>query len=137
MLPTSALLWAEPDPFAPWLQLVMQGGALVVLLLLAFQAPKVIAALKAWRHETEVAHREERERMRTDAREEREAARAAADKAQTSILEHCEEATRRGETALAAMQKEIEYLHEAVELLGRPKRRQQPPPAQPPGGQQL
>lgn len=135
-------LWAEADPFAPWLQLVMQGGALVVLLLLAYQMPRALGALKAWRHETEVAHREEREQMRRDAREEREQVRAAAReereqaaalaaKAQAAIVSHCDERDKRAEAVLGSMQKEIEYLHEAVEALGRPRRKQPPQ-----GGQQ-
>lgn len=111
-----ALIAAEVDPVSPWLQLIVQAGALGVLVVLAWKVPGVLAALKEWRTEAERAHREERAQIREDSKE-----------ALKSVLEHCDETARRRDAALASIQGEVENLQEQFEHQRREGRGQQRP----------
>lgn len=138
----AVVLWGDPDPFSPWLQLIMQAGALGVLVIIALRVPSVIMMLRAWRDEAELAHREEREQIRKD---NREALQVIIDhhrntqntmiehnrESQKAIIEHCDETNRRRDAFLSAMQKEIENLQEQRYDTRKTTTKRGAPPADP------
>lgn len=138
----AAILWADPDPFAPWLQLIMQAGALGVLVIIALRVPAVILMLRSWRDEAEQAHREEREQIRKDNKEalqvvidhNRNTQNAMIEhhrESQKAIIEHCDETNRRRDAFLSAMQKEIENLQEQRYDTRKTTTKRGAPPADP------
>jgi predicted RNase H-like nuclease (RuvC/YqgF family) len=128
MGPTTLAFAADSgDLVSPWLQLIVQTGGFGVLVLLSWQLPKILSALKQWRDESERAHREERSQIREDGKQ-----------ALKSVLEHCEEGDRRRDVYLQSMQSEVENLQEQIQAMiekrksEAERRRQRRRPPQPP-----
>lgn len=110
------------DLYTPWMQVIAQLGALGVLMGLAWQVPKLLAALRTWRDEAERNHKEERAQMRQDNKENLQA-----------VLHHCEETANRRDANMMAMQKEIENIQEALmTFTKRPRSKWLPDPANKP-----
>lgn len=118
---TLALAVEGADPLSLWLQVILQLGALGVLILLAWQLPKAVSMLRQWRDESEKSHREERTIMREECKE-----------SLKGILEHFEHARQEMRADNHNFQAELENIQQVLEeKLGQPRRRKPPPGAQP------
>jgi uncharacterized protein HemX len=109
------------------IQLVLQAGALGVLILLAVQAPKIMRVLREWRVQTEKLHRDERDLMREEHKEALAQQRLEHRESLETIVRQCDEAHRRRDQDMVTLQSEIENLQELVE-----RRRRRPRPPTPP-----